>query len=65
MAADRYALINKKTSTVVNVIIYDPEKNWQPPVGHFLVQSSYAGTGDWYNQDEGVFIRPVILDTEE
>lgn len=51
----RYALIDKSSGEVVNVIVVDPQGTWQPPEGFEIVQSDTANSGD--RHVEGEFVR--------
>ena len=54
----RYAHI--VDNVVVNVSMWDGNTaTWQPPDGETVVQSDFAGVGDWYETSEDVFYRPL------
>lgn len=55
---NRYALVNKKTSIVDNVTLWDGSSGWSAPTGYTAVQSDTANIGDTYAN--GVFTSPVI-----
>ena len=59
----RYALIDKSSGEVINVIIVDPQVAWQPPEGFEIVPSDTANIGDRYV--EGEFVRDETGPEEE
>jgi len=56
----RYALINKETKLVENVIMWDgDETNWKCPETHMCVESLDAGINDEYDEQENDFRRKL------
>ena len=54
----RYAVIEKTTGKVTNVIEWNGTAAWTPPTGHVVRQSDIAGPGDTW--DGSRFVRPVL-----
>lgn len=50
-----YAVINSDTNIVVNVILWDGESQWQPPVGTYVQPLEGEAGIDW-KFENGVFI---------
>jgi hypothetical protein len=46
MEIKRYAVINKETREVTNVIAWDGVSLWTPPAGHYVVQHDHVDIGD-------------------
>jgi hypothetical protein len=54
-----WAVIDNSSMIVVNVILWDADKNkWSPPEGQFAIQSDTAGIGWTYNPGDGTFSSP-------
>jgi hypothetical protein len=53
----RYAMVNAD-NVVINVIMWDGESPYTPPLGCFLVQSDTANIGDIYDPNNGTFTPP-------
>ena len=53
----RYAIIEKATRKVVNVVEWDGQLGWGPPAGHDVRRSDTADPGDAWNGAE--FTRPA------
>lgn len=51
----RYAVINKKTHKVVNVIKYDGSSTWNPPADCFILQNDRVNRGDIYDPVNKIF----------
>lgn len=56
----RYAIVEEKTLTVVNVIEYDGVSNWEPPRGCTLVEAPIAGIGDIYDPESRKFYQDIL-----
>ena len=56
----RYALIDKSSGEVVNVIIVDPQGTWQPPEGFELVPSDEAHIGGYFENGKVVYIEATV-----
>lgn len=56
--SNAWCVIEEATGLVVNMILWDGESPFEPPVGCILVQSDSAGMGWTYI--DGVFYPPVI-----
>lgn len=55
-----YAVINSESSLVENVILWDGESNWTPPIGTFVVTlAGGAGIGWKYENNQFIDIRPT------
>jgi hypothetical protein len=57
----KHAVINKD-NIVVNIILWDTESKWQPPIGCYLIRSDIACINDLYNKEENTFTAPLIID---
>lgn len=60
----KYAIINKD-NIVKNIIRWDGESLWAPPIDCYLVKSDIAGINDLYNKEENTFTAPIIIDVPE
>jgi hypothetical protein len=60
----RYVLV--KDNVVYNAILWDGNlETWQPPDdGTIAIQNSSAGIGDWWEESESRFYRPIQNDEE-
>lgn len=60
----KYVLV--KDNVIYNSILWDGDLNtWQPPEdGTVVIQNSSAGIGDWWEEAEQRFYRPIINDEE-
>lgn len=56
----RYALIDKSSGEVVNVIIVDPQGTWQPPEGFEIVLSDEAHIGSYFENGKFVHIEATV-----
>jgi len=56
---DRYAVINKDTGEVMNVIAWDGETPWTPPDNHYVLQHDDVGRGDFWSDKHNDFVRPL------
>lgn len=63
----RYLVI--KNNYVINVVAWDGQTPWEYPFPHDSVildptdgeDGGYVGIGDWYEQAENIFYRPVAV----
>jgi len=55
----RYAVINKTTKKVVNVIEWDGVSQWAPPNDHFVMESDRASIDHIYDESNGNFINDL------
>lgn len=58
---EKYWLIIKN-GYVVNKVVWDGVSNWSYPLPHDLIIEDInenIGIGDWYEEDEGIFYRPL------
>lgn len=64
MEAKRYAMI--LNNQVYNVSMWDGNlETWQPPQdGTVMVQDDWACPGDWWEESEQRFYRPLPVHTE-
>lgn len=59
METKRYAVV--VNNEVVNVTLWDGDTNtWQPPQGALMIQTDSAVIGDWWEEAEGIFYRPIV-----
>lgn len=59
----RYAVCNKE-DLVINVIKWDGESNWQPPVDCYAIQDDSVNIGDSYNKETNIFTKNIIVSPE-
>lgn len=52
----RYAIINKETSIVENIVLWDGESEWSPGAGFLALQNDEAGIG--WKMDGDNFLEP-------
>lgn len=56
----KYAVVNPQNQ-VVNVILWDGQSPWRPPLGHHAIACpEYTGIGHIYNNLTGEFVAPEI-----
>jgi hypothetical protein len=56
----RYAVVNKKTLKVVNVVEWDGKTNWEPPQGCTVVIAPRASRGDIYDPESNSFFQDIL-----
>lgn len=56
----RYGIVNKN-GIVVNVISWDGETQWQPPVECIAVQHDYIDIDDFWDINDKVLIKAVKI----
>lgn len=59
MESKRYAMV--KDNVVYNTCLWDGNTNtWQPPDdGTIMIENDWAGIGDWWEEVEQRFYRPI------
>lgn len=59
MNPKRYAMV--KDNIVYNICLWDGDlARWQPPNdGTIMIANDLAGPGDWWEESEGQFYRPM------
>jgi hypothetical protein len=60
----RHAIVNKD-NIVVNVILWDGESPWKPPVDHFVVQDDNVDSGDIFQPEVKSFYKVINLSKDE
>ena len=65
MQAMRYAMV--KNNSVYDVCLWDGDlARWQPPNdGTIMIANEWASPGDWYEESEGRFYRPMPNNDEQ
>lgn len=64
MEAKRYAMV--KDNLVYNTSLWDGDPNtWMPPNdGTIMIENDYAAIGDWWEEAEQRFYRPIPNNTD-
>ena len=60
----KYALINKETNIVDNIIVWDGTNCWIPPDTHTAVNIENTLVGQGFIYDNETFTAPVVTSTE-
>ena len=55
----RYAVVNKETNEVVNVIEWDGVSKWSPPEDHYTMLTQGCAIGDFWDDKRDDFVRPL------
>lgn len=59
MEKHKYALVTD--NVVTNIVLWSGNVDeWQPPVGSIAIKSDLAYIGDWWEEAEGIFYRPIV-----
>ena len=62
----RYALVNKNTNVVVNIILWDGESEWSASETHDVINVENVTTVDiGHTHDNGVFTSPIDVQANE
>lgn len=51
----RYAVVDKNTNKVINVVLWDGRAEWKAPEGTYLIESQRANIDDVYNPETSIF----------
>ncbi len=63
MEAKRYAIV--KNNVVVNVCMWDGDiAKWQPPADAIMIANDWVVPGDWWEESEQRFYRPLPTNTD-
>lgn len=64
MDVKNYAVIDEETNVIINVILWDGESNWVPPVGSYVVciEGTEAGIGWKYENEQFTDIRSSAIE---
>lgn len=54
-----YAVINSETNIVENVIVWDGQTPWTPPVGYYVEPVGDSGAGIGWSYVDGQFVAPA------
>lgn len=55
----KYALI--ENNVVTNIVLWDGDTSkWQPPHNAIVIKTNLAYIGDWWEESEGIFYRPIV-----
>lgn len=67
MEAKKYVMV--KNNEVINAVIWNGDNaSWQPPHDVLMIQNDDAGIGDWWEEAEQRFYRPLpvpVVPSEE
>lgn len=63
MEPTRYAMV--KDNVVINVCMWDGDPTkWQPPADVIMIPNEWVGPGDWWEESEQRFYRPLPTNDE-